>query len=85
MPIPKPRPAETQSHFMRRCVPAMLDEGRPEEQAQAICIDAYHEGKQIHCLNISDKGKELLWKTVDRRRQGHLRFASSQIEAAQAV
>ena len=40
----KPSAGESQSDFMGRCVPAMLDEGKEQDQAVAMCISMYEEG-----------------------------------------
>jgi len=34
---PKPEENETQEEFIGRCIPIMIDEGKPEDQAAAIC------------------------------------------------
>lgn len=35
--MPTPKKDETENEWMGRCVPALIDEGRPQEQAVAIC------------------------------------------------
>ena len=44
----EPSAGESQSDFMGRCVPAMLDEGKDQDQAVAMCISMYEQkhGKQ---------------------------------------
>lgn len=44
MPIPKPKGGEKQTDFMSRCVPQMMKEFK-EDQAIAICYDAYRNKK----------------------------------------
>ena len=39
----KPSAGESQSDFMSRCVPAMLDEGKDQDQAVAMCIAMYEQ------------------------------------------
>lgn len=41
----EPEAGESQSDYMGRCVPAMLDEGKPQDQAVAICISTYENFK----------------------------------------
>lgn len=40
----KPGDDETEDEFMARCVPAMIDEGREQDQAVAMCISMFAEG-----------------------------------------
>ena len=42
MPAP-PKPGESQSDFIGRCVPVFIDEGRPKDQAVAICYDMWRK------------------------------------------
>tara|TARA_R110000824_G_scaffold217297_2_gene403803 strand:- start:69 stop:203 length:135 start_codon:yes stop_codon:yes gene_type:complete len=44
MPIPKPKPKESQKDFMLRCVP-VLSNYHKKEQAIAMCYKAYRENK----------------------------------------
>ena len=39
----KPSAGESQSDFMSRCVPAMIDEGKDQDQAVAMCISMYEQ------------------------------------------
>ena len=39
----EPGKGESQSDFMGRCVPAMIDEGKPQDQAVAMCISMYEQ------------------------------------------
>ena len=39
----KPSAGESESDFMGRCVPAMIDEGKDQDQAVAMCISMYSE------------------------------------------
>jgi hypothetical protein len=40
-----PQSGESQSDFMSRCVPAMIDEGKDQDQAVAMCISMYENQK----------------------------------------
>lgn len=40
----KPGDDESEDDFMGRCVPAMIDEGREQDQAVAMCISMFAEG-----------------------------------------
>jgi hypothetical protein len=39
----KPTAGESQSDFMGRCVPVLIDEGKDQDQAVAVCISMYSE------------------------------------------
>lgn len=39
----KPSAGESQSDFMGRCVPVLIDEGKDQDQAVAICISMYEQ------------------------------------------
>lgn len=41
MPLPRPRPGEDQNSFISRCIPAVMREGKDQEQAAAICFDLW--------------------------------------------
>lgn len=41
MPIPKPRKKEPKDKFMGRCVSFLRNEGKPNEQAVAICFSQW--------------------------------------------
>jgi hypothetical protein len=45
MPIPKPRANEQQGKFISRCVAFLVGEGRPQNQAAAICHEQWR-GKE---------------------------------------
>lgn len=46
--MPKPRPRETESDFVERCIPIVLDEGTAEDgkQAAAICHSLWSESRK---------------------------------------
>lgn len=44
--MPKPRSGESKSDYMSRCVPEVVGEGRPQDQAVAMC-NAYWEEKDV--------------------------------------
>ena len=50
MPIPKPKPAESQKDFMIRCVP-MLAPYHKKDEALAICYDAF---KKVNLESYND-------------------------------
>lgn len=35
--MPKPRKNETREEFMKRCIPQLIGEGKPKDQAVAVC------------------------------------------------
>ena len=39
--IPQPKPKETQSDYVGRCLVAIGNENKPQEQLLAICISTY--------------------------------------------
>ena len=46
MPIPSPNTGESRSNFIGRCVSFLVNEGRSDEQAFAICYDQYEEANK---------------------------------------
>lgn len=42
----EPKSGESQSDYMSRCVPTLIDEGKPQDQAVAICISTYENMSQ---------------------------------------
>lgn len=46
MPIPKPNNNETRNEFMERCITFLINEGRNNEQAIAICSTQWAENEK---------------------------------------
>ena len=47
--MPKPRPNETKSEYMNRCVPYVMKEGKTQEQAVGKCYgmwEQYHGSRR---------------------------------------
>lgn len=70
MPVPKPNTNETQGDFMARCVSFLVNEGRPEEQAVAICFQQYRDANKEEAHK-----KYVTWKTFDNKRRAFERYA----------
>lgn len=45
--MPKPNPGETREDFTARCMPALIGEGKDEDQAAAICMSMYNQEKAL--------------------------------------
>lgn len=45
--MPKVRRGETENHYMTRCIPFLRNEGKPEQQAIAICNAMWSEKKAV--------------------------------------
>lgn len=44
--MPKPKPSEeSRSDWMKRCVPVLIEEGRDQDQAVAICSSMWDRAK----------------------------------------
>lgn len=41
--MPTPNSGETRDEFVSRCIPILVDEGTPQDQAEAICMSMYEE------------------------------------------
>ena len=41
MPIPKPTSGQTENEFVSSCIATLVSEGKPQDQAAAICYDAW--------------------------------------------
>ena len=39
--MPKPRKNESKDDFMKRCIPEVVGEGKPQDQAVAICANLW--------------------------------------------
>ncbi len=70
MPIPTPNTNETQGDFMARCVSFLVDEGRENEQAVAICFQQYRESNKKEANHYYTT-----WKTFDNKRRSFERYA----------
>ena len=45
--MPKPNPNETEEHFISRCIPQIIDEGKPSDQAAAICHSIWNNKSKL--------------------------------------
>lgn len=70
MPIPTPNTNETQGDFMARCVRFMMDEGKDNEQALAICFEQYRQTNKEEAQRYY-----MTWKTFDNKRRSFERYA----------
>ena len=39
--MPEPKKGETEKDFLKRCIPEMIHEGKPQKQSVAICYSIY--------------------------------------------
>lgn len=53
--MPKPNPGEKRNDFVNRCVPIVTGEGRPQDQAIAICHSIFQQHKR---KGAEDKGEK---------------------------
>lgn len=45
--MPKPRPGESEEEFVARCIPDIVGEGRPQDEAIATCYSIYEQEKEV--------------------------------------
>lgn len=88
MPVPTPNAGESREDFMGRCVSFLTGEGKPQDQAVAICSSQW--GKDLNPFPSTEAQKDMFWKAFDSRRWGFLgwgqsRFRRALSEQAQAV
>ena len=67
----KPRGGESQDEFISRCIPVLINEGKPDDQAAAICYSYWKEGFagvkvsfDYHETLNTEAGKELAKKAI---------------------
>jgi hypothetical protein len=65
--MPKPKPNETEEHFISRCIPQIIDEGKPADQAAAICHSIWeNKSKELYMAdNVIRKVFESSVKSFD--------------------
>ena len=71
MPIPSPNTGESRSNFIGRCVSFLVNEGRSDEQAFAICYDQYEEANKAE-----EAKKARIWKAFDNKRKAFESYAT---------
>ena len=71
MPIPSPNTGESRSNFIGRCVSFLVDEGRPEDQAVAICSSEWDEANKAEEIK-----KARIWKAFDNKRKAFESYAT---------
>lgn len=45
--MPKPKDKETKEEFMKRCIPELINEGKEQDQAIAICNSIFDRTQKI--------------------------------------
>ncbi len=45
--MPTPAPYERRDKFLERCIPMLIDEGKPPDQAVAICNSMFEDKRKI--------------------------------------
>lgn len=53
--MPNPKAGENKEHYIKRCIPQLMDEGKPQKQAIAICYSMWerkNESKIVEKINI---------------------------------
>jgi hypothetical protein len=48
----KPSGGESQDAFISRCIPVLIKEGKPEDQAAAICYSSWEEGFEVDTAGL---------------------------------
>lgn len=71
MPIPSPNTGESRSNFIGRCVSFLVNEGRSDEQALAICIQEYEDANKAE-----EAKKARIWKAFDNKRKAFESYAT---------
>lgn len=74
MPIPKPRDDESKDDYVSRCIGFLIDEGKPKNQAAAICTAQWKGGKMAEDTVINN--------SVDSGEAALLKFLTSDKAAA---
>ena len=72
MPIPTQSAGESESDFMSRCVPVVMDEGKDQDQAVAICMAQLKSGDDMEV-----KAYELKESSVDMDERTFKGYAST--------
>ncbi len=66
MPVPVPLVNESRKKFMNRCIPFLISEGRPANQAGGICTSQFGRKQKIKdelekpVLSVNFKSKSIL-------------------------
>lgn len=61
--MPTPKKNEKKKDFIKRCIPYVMDEGRKQDQATAICYSIWDESKKGKEVNV---GKMFLRKILEQ-------------------
>lgn len=72
--MPKPKPNESRSDFMERCVPMVMDEGKDRDQAVAMCSVMFDEKDEKASKSLVVKAE------IERTDKGMLAVASTAVE-----
>lgn len=78
-------PGEQRDHFLARCIPAMIKEGKPNDQAVAMCSSMYDEfaGEKISFdwdeTLSTDRGKQILQREIDNGAEIYIISARAEI------
>ena len=64
--MPTPAPYERRDKFLERCIPMLIDEGKPPDQAVAICNSMF-EDKQKMKMEISPESAAKIFYDIYAR------------------
>jgi uncharacterized protein len=78
--MPKPHDGESKEEFMGRCIPQLIDEGKEQDQAVAVCSSLYdNKDKAVGEINMETKYFSLEVKSSDKEERTLEGIATSQI------
>ena len=76
---PTPTAGESRDHFMSRCIPVVMEEGKPRDQAVAICSSLFENKKGV-CMELLHKIFEAEVKSFDDQNLTIEHFISTETE-----
>lgn len=63
--MPTPRASENEQEFISRCIPIIIDEGKEQEQAAAICYSIWSEKNnmsEIYQHTLESFDEKVIWQ-----------------------
>ena len=59
MPIPEPSSGQTENEYISECIGKLISEGKPQDQAAAICYETWRN-------NMNAQKKSFTIKKIDK-------------------
>lgn len=73
MPIPNPKKNEKENNYMGRCMPAIKEEFKSQDQRVAVCLTTFRRNKKAKAMEVDITENEAYQKTYKGIKRSNLK------------